>query len=55
MRADPCREWRESLGAYALGQLADEEVPALEAHLEGCADCRAELDQLTTVARLMAT
>ncbi len=54
MRADPCREWRESLGAYALGQLADEEVPALEAHLEGCGDCRAELEQLTTVARLMA-
>jgi hypothetical protein len=53
MRADPCREWRESLGAYALGQLAPDEVPALEAHLEGCADCRAELVQLQSVARLM--
>lgn len=53
MRADPCREWRESLGAYALGQLPADEVPALEAHLEGCPACRAELEQLQSVARLM--
>jgi hypothetical protein len=53
MRAESCREWRESLGAYALGQLPEEERSGLEAHLEGCADCRAEADSLRGVARLL--
>jgi len=53
MTAERCREWRESLGAHALGQLPVEERAALEAHLEGCPDCRAELDSLAGVARLM--
>jgi anti-sigma factor RsiW len=53
MRTEGCREWRESLGAYALGQLADEERTGLEAHLEGCAECRGELEQLESVARVM--
>ncbi len=41
MKAEGCREWRESLGAYALGHLPDEERAGLEAHLEGCPSCRA--------------
>src|SRR6476646_2711379 len=53
MTAERCREWRESLGAHALGQLSAEESAALEAHLEGCPDCRAELESLAGVARLM--
>lgn len=53
MTAERCREWRESLGALALGQLTDEERTALEAHLEGCPACRDELDSLQGVARLM--
>lgn len=53
MKSERCREWRESLGAYALGQLAEEERIALEAHLEGCAECRGELQSLAGVARLM--
>jgi hypothetical protein len=53
MTTERCREWRESLGAQALGQLPDEERAALEAHLEGCAECRAELESLAVVARLM--
>lgn len=48
-----CREWRESLGAYALGQLKDDERAALEAHLDGCAGCRAELASLQPVARML--
>jgi len=52
MTAERC-EWRESLGAHALGRLADDERAALEAHLEGCAGCRAELESLAGVARLM--
>lgn len=53
MTTERCREWRESLGALALGQLPEEECAALEAHLEGCRECRAELNSLTGVARLL--
>jgi hypothetical protein len=53
MKTDECRDWRHSLGAYALGQLPTDERAGLEAHLEGCADCRAEADLLAPVARLL--
>lgn len=53
MTVERCREWRESLGAHALGQLPADERAALDAHLEGCAECRAELESLAGVARLM--
>jgi Putative zinc-finger len=53
MTTERCREWRESLGALALGQLPKEERAALEAHLEGCPECRAELDSLAGVAQLL--
>jgi hypothetical protein len=48
-----CREWRELLGTYALGQLEGEERIGLEAHLEGCERCRAELTALEPVARML--
>jgi hypothetical protein len=53
MKTRNCREWRESLGAYALGQLTGDERAGLEAHLEGCAECRAELTSLEPVARML--
>lgn len=53
MTTDRCREWRISLGAYALGQLPPEERAGLEAHLDGCPDCRAEAEALRGVAELM--
>lgn len=53
MTTERCREWRTSLGAYALGQLPEGERAALEAHLEGCPECRAEADSLRGVARLL--
>jgi Putative zinc-finger len=53
MKSESCREWRESLGAYALGHLPAEERSALEAHLEGCPECRAEADSLALVSRLL--
>ena len=53
MTTEQCREWRESLGAHALGQLPEEERAVLEAHLDGCPECRAELESLTGVARLL--
>ena len=46
-------EWRESLGAHALGQLPEQERTAIEAHLEGCRECRAELDSLSGMTRLL--
>jgi anti-sigma factor RsiW len=54
MKTDACRDRRESLGAYALGHLSDEERAGLEAHLEGCPSCRAELEQLAAVVRPMS-
>ncbi|HET7454627.1 MAG TPA: anti-sigma factor [Solirubrobacterales bacterium] len=48
-----CRDWRELLGVYALGQLEGDERAGLEAHLDGCAQCREELALLEPVARML--
>ncbi len=48
-----CREWREALGAYALGQVSDEERARIDAHLEGCAACREELASLSPVVTML--
>jgi len=53
MKTEGCREWRHLLGAYALDDLAPGERAGLEAHLEGCAACRAEAASLADVARLL--
>ncbi len=53
MKTESCREWREALGAHALGHLSTEKRAGLEAHLEGCMECRAEADSLALVARLL--
>jgi Putative zinc-finger len=53
MTTERCREWREWLGAHALGQLPEEERAALEAHLDGCPECRTELASLAGVAWLL--
>lgn len=43
-------ELRMALGAYVLGQLPATEVATLEAHLDTCAECTAELAELSPVA-----
>jgi Putative zinc-finger len=48
-----CREWRELLGAHALGRLEGGERIGLEAHLEGCPECRAELAALEPVVGML--
>jgi hypothetical protein len=53
MKTERCREWRESLGAYALGHLDAGERAGIEAHLEGCPDCRAEVEALSGVVALL--
>ncbi len=46
---------RENLSAYLDGELPQGERLALETHLAGCADCRAELAGLKKVSGLMKT
>jgi anti-sigma factor RsiW len=53
MTADACVEWREDIGALAVGQLEHERHDALVAHLETCPACRVEADELRTVAALV--
>ena len=53
MRTEDHRDWKLSLGAYALGDLPPDERAALAAHLEGCEECRAELRSLEGVAALL--
>jgi hypothetical protein len=53
MKTENCREWRELLGVYALGHLSEDERAGLEAHLDGCHDCRAEARSLSAVAALL--
>lgn len=47
---DDHRQVRESLGAYALGQLGSAERTAVQAHIDGCAECCAELALIAPLA-----
>jgi hypothetical protein len=42
--------WADSTAAYLLGALPDDEVAGFEQHLETCAACRRELDELRVAA-----
>jgi hypothetical protein len=53
MMAEGCRPWREMLGAYVLRQLPRDDRVALEAHVDGCAACDAELQELRPVAEAL--
>lgn len=48
------RHWREMLGAYVLGELDEERQAALQAHLDGCEHCRAQLREIEPVAAALA-
>ena len=50
MTSEACREYRAALGAVALGGADPAEELALQAHLDGCPACRAELRELTSVS-----
>jgi anti-sigma factor RsiW len=50
---EACRPFREQLGAMALGHLSDEEATAVRAHLDGCAECRAEFRALREVTEVL--
>ena len=49
MNAEEHRALRELIGAYVLGGLTDAERLSLQAHLDGCAECRAEVEELAPV------
>ncbi len=44
------QEFRESLGAYVLGQLDAAERAQLDEHLASCEECRAEVTELSPLA-----
>lgn len=49
-----CKEVRESLGAYVLGTLDDDEAALVRAHAETCEECRQELDALSVLPAYLA-
>jgi anti-sigma-K factor RskA len=53
MSSETCRVMREYIGAYVLGSLDPDLRAALIAHLDGCAECRAEVAELAPVARFL--
>lgn len=53
MTGETHRTIREELGAYALGQLSGDRWHAVHDHLETCAVCRADLDEIAPVAGLL--
>lgn len=54
MTADACREWRSELAAAAIGRIDETMRPRLDAHLDACGACRAELLELERAAELVA-
>ncbi|MBE3000836.1 zf-HC2 domain-containing protein [Nocardiopsis sp. HNM0947] len=54
MSRDPHREARDLLGAYALDLLDDAERASATAHLDGCDECRRELDFIAPAASALA-
>ncbi|MFD9668362.1 anti-sigma factor domain-containing protein [Rhodococcus sp. NPDC059968] len=50
MTADQCRHMRSLLGMHALDRLDPASAVALQAHLDGCRQCRTELRELRGVA-----
>jgi anti-sigma-K factor RskA len=48
------QELRELVSIYALGATDAEESTMVESHLEGCAECRADLQEATEATALLA-
>jgi anti-sigma-K factor RskA len=46
-------DYEENVGAYLLGALPELEAEVFEKHLENCASCRRELDQLRVAAEAL--
>ena len=48
-----CVEFVELISDYLQGEVGEELRSRMEHHLEGCAGCRAALEQIKTVIRLI--
>lgn len=48
-----CEQVRENLAAFIDGELDESQVAEVQAHLEGCAGCREELEALRLTARAL--
>ena len=53
MNSNNHRYFAEKLGAFALGHLDEDERTELQAHLDGCATCRTEAEEIAPVAALL--
>jgi anti-sigma factor RsiW len=49
-----CERYEDMLSSYVSGDLNGKAAEALEAHLQGCAECRESLDVYRSVAALIA-
>ena len=50
MTPEEHRTLREMLGAFSLGHLSAAEHASVQAHLDGCSDCRRDLDEIAPLA-----
>jgi anti-sigma-K factor RskA len=53
MSPDPGDHVGTALGPYVLGHLEADEAARVRAHLDGCETCRAQADELSSVAALL--
>jgi len=49
-----CEQWHGLIAVRALGGLSSDEATALDAHLEGCAECRSLAEEMTSTAAMLA-
>ena len=49
-----CARYRERIGAFVLGKLEGADLEAVQAHINGCADCWAEAMELGPVVAALA-
>jgi hypothetical protein len=49
-----CEQWRDPIAMRSLGGLSSDEALALDAHLEGCAECRSLAEEMSSTVAMLA-